>query len=163
MNEGNMKCPINGKESAEILLDYCAQTLEPSRAAELEKHIETCGDCKTLVAAQREVWETLDRWTPVEVSPTFDARLYARIAQYDATPPWKQWMARVFQPAVPVARWKPMVSLSAACAVLVMGLLVNMPDLTTPHQQVRTEKVDIEQVEQTLDDLDILIPPTPAS
>ena len=157
-----MTCLTNGKESAEILLDYCAQTLDPAQVVQIEKHLEVCGDCRSLVAAQREVWQTLDRWTPAEVSPNFDARLYAQIAEHDAAPVWKQWLGRVFQPAVPAGRWRPAVTLAAACAVLVMGLLVHMPDLTTPAQQIRSEKVDIEQVEQTLDDLDMLIPPSSA-
>ena len=42
MNEGTMNCPIKSKESTEILVDYCAQTLEPVRVAEFEKHLETC-------------------------------------------------------------------------------------------------------------------------
>jgi anti-sigma factor RsiW len=156
-----MMCPIKAEESAEILLDYCAQKLEPARVAELEKHIETCGDCRAFVAAQTEVWEALDRWTPAEVSPNFDARLYARIAEHDAAPAWKQWLWSIFRPVLPLPHWKPLVSLAAACAVLALGLFVRMPDLTTPSQQMRSEKVDIEQVEKTLDDVDMLIPPAP--
>jgi anti-sigma factor RsiW len=140
MIEGNMNCPIGGKDGAEILLDYCAQTLEPARAAELEKHLEDCAECRRMVEAQREVWTALDQWTPPAVSADFDARLYARIAGDETRSFWAWW------------NWKPAVTLAALCAVLVVAFLVNL------HRPVRADKIDIEQVEQTLDDLDILAP-----
>ena len=116
MNEGTMICPMKAKESTEILLDYCAQTLEPVRVVEFEKHLETCADCQRFAVEQRGLWETLDAWTPISVSPDFDARLYARIAREEAAPLWLQWWGRISHPAVPFVAWKPAVSLAAAMA-----------------------------------------------
>jgi hypothetical protein len=55
--------------------------------------------------------------------------------------------------------------LTAACAVLALGLYVKTPDAPVAfpqqaqqHQVHATDHVDIEQVEQTLEDLDILTP-----
>ncbi len=158
-----MNCPIKSKESTEILVDYCAQTLEPVRVAEFEKHLETCAGCQRFAAEQRDLWETLDRWTPISVSPDFDARLYARIAQEEAEPVWLQWWRRISSPAVPFMAWKPAVSLAAACAVLTVGLMVRMPGPSDTSSQLKPEKVDIEQVEKTLDDLEILMPPVQTS
>jgi len=154
-----MNCPTKGKEDAEILLDYCAQTLSPLQTAEFEIHLKQCADCSKLVDAQKEVWGALDAWTPPPVAVNFDARLYARIAEEQKVPGWQAWLRRIFQPPVPYPLWKSAVPLIAACAVLVAGLAVRMPDaLDVVHPQIHTDKVDIEKVEQTLEDFDILTP-----
>jgi len=154
-----MNCPTKKNEDAEILLDYCAQTLSPLQTAEFEIHLKQCADCSRLVEAQKEVWGALDAWTPHPVSVNFDARLYARIAQEQAAPGWQLWLRRIFQPALPYPLWKPAVPLIAACALLAVGLSVRTPDSTNAvHPQLRADKVDIEQVEQTLEDFDILAP-----
>jgi anti-sigma-K factor RskA len=158
-----MNCPTKGKEDAEILLDYCAQTLSPVQTAEFEIHLKQCADCSKLVDAQKEVWGALDAWTPPAVSVNFDARLYARIAEEQKVPAWQSWLRRIFQPPVPYPLWKSAVPLIAACAVLAAGLAVRMPDaLDVVHPQIHTDKVDIEKVEQTLEDFDILTPSTQA-
>jgi anti-sigma factor RsiW len=160
-----MNCPTKRNEDAEILLDYCAQTLSPMQTAEFEIHLQQCADCSRLVEAQKEVWGALEAWTPVPVSVNFDARLYARIAKEQTAPAWQLWLRRIFQPPVPYPLWKSAVPLIAACAVLAAGLAVRMPDATSAaHPQLRADRVDIEQVEQALEDLDILTPPvqTPA-
>ncbi len=159
-----MNCPTKRNEDAEILLDYCAQTLSPLQTAEFELHLKQCADCSRLVEAQKDVWGLLEAWTPVPVSINFDARLYARIAKEQAAPAWQLWLRRIFHPPVPYPLWKSVVPLAAACAVLAAGLAVRMPDATDAHPQLRADKVDIEKVEQTLEDFDILTPPvqTPA-
>ena len=158
-----MNCPTKTNEDAEILLDYCAQTLSPVQTAEFEIHLQQCADCSRLVEAQKEVWGALDAWTPAPVSVNFDARLYARIAQEQAAPAWRVWMRRIFQPALPYPLWKSAVPLIAACALLAVGLTVRMPQTADPgHAQLHADKVDIEKVEQTLEDFDILTPPAQA-
>jgi hypothetical protein len=154
-----MNCPTKKNEDAEILLDYCAQTLSPMQTAEFEIHLKQCADCSRLVGAQKEVWGTLDAWTPAPVSVNFDARLYARIAEEQADPSWQRWLRRIFQPAIPYPLWKSAVPLIAACALLAVGLSVRMPEATHAVQpQLHADKVDIEQVEQALEDFDILTP-----
>jgi hypothetical protein len=150
---------MHGKEGAEVLIGYCARRLAPAVAAEFEKHLEACSDCRRAVNAQREVWESMDGWAPMAVSADFDARLYARIAQEEAAPAWRKTLRRFFTPAVPIASWKPAVSLVAACAVLVFSFVIRTPEpRETAAKQIRTERVDIEQVEKTLADLEILTP-----
>lgn len=154
-----MNCPTKRNEDAEILLDYCAQTLSPPQTAEFEIHLKQCADCSRLVEAQKEVWGALDAWTPAPVSVNFDARLYARIAEEQAAPTWQNWLRRIFQPPLPYPLWKSAVPLVAACLLLAAGLSVHMPVAPpAPHAQLRADKVDIEQVEQTLEDFDILTP-----
>jgi anti-sigma factor RsiW len=154
-----MNCPTKRNEDAEILLDYCAQTLSPAQTAEFEIHLKQCADCSRLVEAQKEVWGALEAWTPAPVSVNFDARLYARIAEEQAAPTWQNWLRRIFQPALPYPLWRSAVPLIAACVLLAAGLSVHMPGTpVAPHPQLRADKVDIEQVEQTLEDFDILKP-----
>ncbi|HTB13365.1 MAG TPA: zf-HC2 domain-containing protein [Bryobacteraceae bacterium] len=158
-----MNCPTKRNEDAEILLDYCAQTLSPVQMAEFENHVKQCADCSRLVEAQKEVWGALDAWTPAPVSINFDARLYARIAAEQSVPAWQLWLRRIFQPALPYPLWKSAVPLIAACALLAVGLTVRTPEVThTVQPQLRADKVDIEQVEQALEDFDILTPPAQA-
>lgn len=159
-----MDCLKHTREGAEILMDYCARKLDPDRVAEIDGHIADCAECRSVVVAQRELWETLDQWTAPAVSSDFDAKLYARIASENAEPGWRKWTRRVFQPAAPVAFWKPVASLAAACAVLTVALVVHTPEQQASHvalKQVHAESVDIEQVAKALDDLEILTPTSP--
>ena len=159
MNEGNdMICPTKTKAGAEILVDYCAHRLDPAQVVEFERHIEACPDCRRSVERQRQVWQTLESWAPAGLSPDFDARLYARIAREQAASRWRQFWLRMFRPAAPLPWWKPGVSLAAAGAVLALGLVIEIPNLGDAGSQMRSEKVDMDQVENTLDDLDMLTP-----
>src|ERR1019366_5550028 len=123
-----MECPAKTEKSMEIVLDYVAGMLTPAAQIEFEKHLQDCADCRVVVKAQQDVWETLDQWAPAgavpEVSPEFDARVYARIAQEDAAPLWKRMWWRMSSPAVTISLWKPLVPLAAACAVLAVGLAI---------------------------------------
>ncbi len=156
-----MGCMKQSQEGARVLIEYCAGALDPVQAAEVERHLESCTDCRELAEKQMELWEALDGWKAPQVSADFDARLYARIAREQAAPSWKQWVRRIFEPAAPVVWWKPLASLGVAGAVLAVGLMMH----TVPHPagapQVHADQVDIEQVAKALDDLDILAPVNP--
>lgn len=153
-----MVCLKQSKEGAEILLDYCARVLDPACRAEVDRHLEFCAECRSMVETQTELWETLDQWRAPVVSSDFDARLYTRIAKEEAAPVWKKWTRRIFEPATPVGMWKPVVSLAAACAVLAIALTVHVPQQPSAGPQIRADQVDIEQVAKALDDLDLLTP-----
>ena len=145
----------------DVLIEYSwggpGHGLDGARAGEIARHVAGCVDCRRVVEAQREVWLALDRFTAPEVSADFDAKLYARIAMEESAPVWRRWMRQIFEPPVPMAMWKPAVSLLAACAVLAIGLAVRTPN--EPAQQIRAEHaVDIETVANALDDLEMLTP-----
>ena len=144
----------NNKQGAEILTDYCAGTLDPVRTSELETHLQECAECRNLAEAQRAVWGMLEVWKPIEVSPDFDAKLYARIARERTESGWRRWLF-----------WKPVAALAGVGAVLALALLVRMPDSTSHVQsdpsrqvQISSEKIDVDQVEQALEDMDLLAP-----
>src|SRR5579864_9380851 len=98
-------CAVQKKNPA-ILVDYCAHALDPWRVAELERHLERCSDCRDWVSAQDGLWQMLEGWTSPPVSPDFDARLYARIAQEEAAPLWIRWRRRISYLAPPFSMWK---------------------------------------------------------
>jgi len=155
-----MECLTSTKSGAEILLEYGSGTLEPGKAVEIDRHIENCESCRRLVAAQRDVWERLGQWTAPAVSTDFNARLYARIAKENQAPRWRHWMQQWTRPALPYALWKP-AAVAAACAALAVALLVHEPRATetNPHSaQMEGGRVDIEQVANTLDEMDVLMP-----
>jgi len=160
-----MRCIKGSKEGAELLLDFCAGKLESGLRAEFERHIASCAQCSEQADAQRLVWEALERWTPPAVSPEFNARLYERVAA-DASG-WRRWLPGILRPALPLSIWKP-AALAAACAALMAAFLMRPPNSHETHSheavsQSDTEKVDIEQVANTLEELDMLTPaPTPA-
>lgn len=147
-----MVCIKNDPQGVEILTDYCAGALDSIRAAELESHLRECTGCRELAEAQRLVWEALDAWKPVEVSSDFDARVYARIAVEHRTPFWRRLVAN------------PLAPVTAAVAVLALVMAVRTTEMHAPAPQgslppsVSTERIDLQQVQQALDDLDLLTP-----
>jgi len=135
-----MICLSKHQQGAELLASYLAKTLDADRMAELDGHIRECADCRGLAT----VWERLDEFAVPEVTPGFDARLYARIAAEEARGlDWRRWL------------WRPMAPLAAAGAVAALALYLH--PLGTPDAPKQANKAEIEQVAQAVDDLDLLI------
>jgi len=150
-----MECLHNHKQGAEILTEHLAGTLDREREAELERHTRDCPDCRRLL----EVWDRLDEFPAPALSEDFDQRLYARIANETRMP----WWRRVWLPTATIWRplWRPVVPVAAACAVLVLALLVRNPIAPDSVNQLRIEQggsSEVEQVVQALDDLELLSP-----
>jgi anti-sigma factor RsiW len=133
-----MDCPVKTEENREWLLDYSAGRLDRQHAVMVERHLEACPDCARFVDEQRVVWKALGQWEPQEISADFNRRLYQKIDQ--AKP--ASWLQLLWRPLVPVA---------AACLLLVAGVALHTPTATP-----RMESVEPEQVERTLDDLQML-------
>jgi anti-sigma factor RsiW len=141
-------CPQENGD-AELIIAYAARTLAPEEKAAFERHLVTCGSCRELAAEQRAVWSALDELAPLPVSRNFDAQLYQRIAE-ERRIGWFQRLLRgdwSWQPAMPVA---------AACAVLVVAFLLKDPGPFVTPQPTAQPKLQIEQVESALDDMDML-------
>jgi anti-sigma factor RsiW len=141
-----MICLSKNEQGAELLAGYLAKTLDASRRAELDRHFQECADCRGLVS----VWERLDEFAAPEVTPGFDARLYARIAAEEAKRfDWRRWLLR---PAAPLAA-------AAGVAALMLYLYpVRTHPLGTPDASKQASNSEIEQVAQAVDDLDLLTP-----
>jgi hypothetical protein len=143
------------------MVALAAGTLTPAEQETLERHIDECAGCRRLADEQKAVWSALDVWTVPMVSEDFDQRLHARIAVAELRPWWKrQW------DSLSHARfsWKPVLPVAAACVALFGVFLVHNPvslgtSRTAPTTVIQTQdaqKVDVDQVERALDDIDML-------
>ncbi len=151
-----MDCPIRTQENTDWLLDLAAGRLRGERAAELARHVETCGDCAGFVNAQQAIWNALDEWEPEPVSLDFDRRLYKTIEAARPASGLARMVRRVIGPLQPL--WRPVVPLAAACLLIVAGVMLHAPrTLMGPvDSAVRVERIEPEQVERTLDDMQML-------
>lgn len=147
-----MDCPIKTQENTDWLLDYAGGKLRGERAAQLARHVETCGHCAGFVTAQQAVWNALDRWEPEAVSMDFDRRLYRSIEEAQPL----SWMRRLFSPLQPL--WRPVLPLAAVCLLIVAGVLLHNPQavIVPEGSPTRVEKIEPEQVERALDDMQML-------
>src|SRR5262249_34322262 len=115
-----MRCPIETKENAELLLSYSARRLNPESTAILEAHMELCPACREVRDGQRALWDALDEWEARPVSPDLDRRLYRRIEEEEQRGWWRRVFASLrIRPALPLA--------AMACLVLVAGFIIDEP------------------------------------
>jgi anti-sigma factor RsiW len=146
-----MNCPLQKPETADILLDYSAGRLDAVRVTGLERHMATCSRCAAFRLEQAAVWDALDSWRPAPVSTDFNRRLWHRIDA--ANVPWYRALAG----SLPYSIWKPAIPLAAAIVVLATGFLVDHPGAkVAPVPGVSVSMTEADQVEQTLDDIQLL-------
>jgi anti-sigma factor RsiW len=146
-----MSCPIENRNS-EMLVAYAASQLDPEAAGALERHLADCAACLSIAADQTAVWKALDAWEAPPVSPDFNRRLYRRIDQ-GMPISWWQRLTRPFL-LMPLRQALP---LTATAGLLLMaGLLLQHPVSFTRAAAPLNRVVRAEQVESTLDDLDLL-------
>ena len=144
-----MECPQKTGDGAELIVAYAARALDPETEAAFERHLEVCPSCRKVAAAQQLVWSALDELPPLPVSSNFDARLYQRIAEEQNS----SWWQRVFRADW---SWRPAMPVAVACAVLIVAFLVKNSGPSITSQQQAQPKLQIEQVERALDDMDML-------
>ena len=151
-----MDCPIKTQENTDWLLDYAAGRLRGQRAAQFARHVDTCGDCAAFVSAQQVVWNALDQWEPEALSLDFDRRLYESIEEARPSSALLRALRRLFGPLQPL--WRPVVPLAAACLLIVAGVMLHAPRavIVPADSPMRVEKIEPEQVERTLDDMQML-------
>ena len=148
-----MKCPIERQDSAELLLSYSARRLDPESTAILEAHMEVCPQCREFRDSQRTLWEALDQWEARPISADFNRRLYRKIEEQERL----GWWGRIFGSGRPMFL-RPALPLAAtACLALVAGLfLTGDPDrIVTPAGETPQVR-EVEQVERTLEDMEML-------
>ncbi|MGA2271855.1 MAG: zf-HC2 domain-containing protein [Bryobacteraceae bacterium] len=148
-----MKCPIETRENAELLLAYCTRELDAESTAILERHMEICPACREFSSGQRAIWEALDAWEAAPVTLDFDRRLYRRI---DREVSWWQLLMRPLRPAL--VRQGLSIA-AAACLVVMAGVLLQHPASAPPAAQPRSAQVEAfepDQVEPALDAMHML-------
>lgn len=144
-----MDCPLKSKDGAELIVAYGAGTLAPEMQFALERHLEGCAECRETAEAQKQVWETLDFWTPPPVSNTFNEVLYQRIAAKDREGWWHRMFGGHWS-------WRPAMPVAAACAALIAVFLLKGPLGEVASSPQPAPAPAIEQVERALDDMDML-------
>ena len=146
-----MRCPIQS-DNPEILLDYSARKLSPERQSLLERHLLGCEECRRFADAQAAVWSALDEWEEAPVAADFDRRLYAAIDARERAP----WWRRLFDGPEAIS-WKQVTAVATACVAMFAGIVLYSPsgNLTVPKPPV-IETVELDQVEATLEDLEML-------
>ncbi len=159
-----MQCQPQAHDVADLLLEYCARKLDAGKAATVEIHLRMCESCQELVKAQRAVYESLDVWNGIEASPDFNRRMYARIEAEDRRSHLSRWASMLAARWSPFS-WRPAMTFAAACAMLAAALCIRGPlhhQNVVQEPQAKIERVDVEQVERTLQDLDMLKQLNPA-
>ncbi|MEZ5402221.1 MAG: zf-HC2 domain-containing protein [Bryobacteraceae bacterium] len=154
---GQERCPLQDPEFASILLEYCDRVLAPETAKTLEAHFEVCSACREAVEAQRAVWTALDEFKPEHVGGDFDKAVLARVegeARSARRMPWSRMLAFPRLPAGPAI---PM----AAAALVLMAVALFRPGVPGETEDgARFLKsdlvVDVEQVDRSLDDMEML-------
>lgn len=151
-----MSCPLVHSDP-ELLLDYCAGRLSGERAATFERHMAGCDACRSEARAQQAIWRALDDWDNVPLSPDFNRRLFSAIESERQGGFWER--LRTLPERFGLWSWKPVLAASAACAAITIGLLVHSPSVPgakPADSQVKIEKVDADQVEEALDDVEMI-------
>jgi anti-sigma factor RsiW len=154
-----MKCPM--EENAEVLLACCAGKLNSETQIILERHLAVCPACREFMARQEAVWQALDSWEAMPVSPDFDRRLYRRIEEEAAHASWWSRLVRPFRPMFAAPLMSRSVPLAAAACLLVLaGVIMERPNgelLTQEGDRTSLESnIQPDQVERTLDDMEML-------
>ena len=175
-----MTCPMQSKENAEILLDYCSRSLPADTLARMDAHVAMCASCKQELTAQQQLWSALDEFdvAALSVTPDFDRRLYARIEAEHRDPVWVRAWRSLFASGQPGA-WRPAYSMMAVAGVAVLALLlVRLPvqpmaspavmaqeEIAEPAVKTATidkqgdkqiDKQDVERLDTALEDLEML-------
>jgi anti-sigma factor RsiW len=135
----------------QLLVAYAAGELDRQTCAVLQEHLAACHACQLLAADQAAVWAALDSWEAPPVSADFDQRLYRRIRN-EVEGSWWERLRLPFRP-MPARRLFPLAT--AACVLLIAGIVLERPGNVVPAQPPG-ETVRVDQVERTLDDLDLL-------
>lgn len=165
-----MICPLTAEQDLELLLDYSAGKLNQADSLRIEQHRSVCAECAAFLSGQTEIWQTLDLWEPEPISIDFNRRLWQRI---DAEAPrtWREQLAEFFR----AGSWKTAWPLATAVVLVIAGF--TMDHTVAPHTpgariagdiSARVSEIDADQVEKTLDDLQLLsqldaAPPLPAA
>jgi anti-sigma factor RsiW len=147
-----MSCPMENRES-EVLLAYCAGSLEATRSAMIEEHMRACPACREFAEGQQAVWKALDGWEAAPVSEDFNRRLYARIEKEVS------WWDLILRPFRPLTMRHGLPIAAAAGVVIMAGFLLDRPaamNPAAPQTSAHVESVASEQADQTLSEMEMM-------
>ena len=139
----------------DVFASYAAGSLSSPEVAALESHLGACEACSARAAAQKDVWAALDLWEPEAISEDFDRRLYERIAAEGG----RKWWHLLLRPEVSFS-FRTAGPVAVACLALVAAFFYRSHGPVAGPSQAPAvsvqQKLDADQVERTLDDLEML-------
>jgi len=145
----------------DVLLDYVSGQLDAVKVAQLDRHADGCAQCAALRAAQTAIWRSMDEWKPAPVSEGFNRELWRRIDAEEQAASWTTDWAQRLAGMMQVSLWKRLAPLAVAAAVAATVFVIHSgnepgkPVTKTPTSVVLTVS-DADQIEQTLDDIQLL-------
>jgi len=148
-----MKCPLETREDAEILVAYSSRVLNGGDTELLEAHLQCCSACREFVSGQRAVWEALDGWEAPPVTADFDRRLFGRIEGEVSW--WQRTLGRMGFPLV----YRALLPVTAVACLVMVGVLLERPAPPRVPPQPVTAQVDglqPDQVVHALDEMEVL-------
>jgi anti-sigma factor RsiW len=155
-----MNCLMEGREMADLVLAYCAGKLDSETSAVVERHLAGCPACREFQTGQQALWSALDNWEAMPVSDDFDRRLYRKIEAREAQASWWSRLVWPYEAIFSSRLFGKSVPLAAAAALLVLaGVILERPaNVAVPEDvaDVRIESIQPDQVERTLDDMELL-------
>lgn len=146
-----MGCYMKEDQRRDLLLAHASGRLDPSAAAELNHHAQSCSDCAAILRTQSAISSALNLWQPADVSSDFDKRLFARLEAAE-TAPWTERLASSLADWFRPILARPAIPLAAAALLLAGGFALDHPTKPLVH----VSSTEVEQVETTLDDLEML-------
>ncbi len=146
-----MSCFMKVDERADLLLAHASGRLDPVAVAQLETHTRSCADCAAIIRTQAAISNALNAWQPPPVSSDFDKRLFARLDAAEAAPWFDRMAGAIVEWFRPVFA-RPAIPLAAAAILLAGGFVMDHPSKTLVH----VSSSEVEQVQRTLDDLEML-------
>ncbi len=138
-----MNCGLKENERADLLLRNTSEAAA--------NHFERCVSCRQASLQQAAVWQALDSWNVPPVSSGFNRHLYAKIDAV-ANESWYERLAASVRPLFAQPAW----ALGVAGALFVAGFVFDHRTTRTPQVPVQVSTTEAEQVERTLDDLEML-------
>jgi anti-sigma-K factor RskA len=116
-----MAAAMNHEEAQDLLALDAVGGLEPSDRAEMERHVDSCADCRQLAAQYADVASLLPAalehvQPPARLRRNLMAQVYA-----EASGPATPWWRRLFD-SIPTSRAFTLVGAVAVVAALVFGI-----------------------------------------
>ena len=140
---------MNCDEARHLLSAHLADELGGPEKTRLQKHLQGCQDCSTVLAELKKTVALLKELPTVEPPQDFPAKVAEKIRKTPLTETRPSWFARLFLP------WKVKLPLEAFALLLVAGLAVYLmkqttgPVLTAPPQVALEKAPAPEKFEQT--------------
>ncbi len=151
-----MKCNLKQEERAELLLKHTGDAAA--------SHFELCPACREDSLSQSALWKALDSWNMPDVSSGFNRGLYAKI-DASLAQPWYERLAASIRPMFA----QPSLALGLAGIVVAAGFVFDHsagPGASAVSARpsyasagavaLPVSNREAEQVERTLDDLEML-------